>query len=738
MASSFPRLIDQTPGQRAAHSAVHPEDARHILAASSLTDEPIRVLKEGDTFVLFDQYGDIRPGRNGEEGLYHDGTRYLSRLVLELEGARPFFLSSSIRDDNDQLSVTLTNPDLCRDGRVYLPLGSLHFGLKKFLWLGACYQELRIENHGTEHAEATLSLQFAADFADIYEVRGLKRKARGEDLEPEVSDSRVVLRYRGLDGVLRSTRLQFTPPPEQLNATSAQLRVSLLPRQAAVFYLAVGCEREAAAHPLLHFDNARLAVKENLESHKALACRIEAGNGQFDEWVKRSASDIHMLTTMLPTGPYPYAGVPWFNTPFGRDGLITALECLWHEPRLARGVLAYLASTQATEVIPEQDAETGKILHETRNGEMAALKEMPFARYYGTVDATPLYVQLAGAYYERTGKLRFIEEIWPNIEAALRWMQRYGDRDGDGFLEYSHQCRDGLVHQGWKDSDDAIFHADGSPARGPIAVCEVQGYAYAAWRAGSMLAAALGRVEQSAVFARRAEVLRARFDEAFWCEDLDTYALALDGDKRPCRVRASNAGQCLFSGIALPDRAGRLAKTLLSPESFSGWGIRTLEASDPRYNPMGYHNGGVWPHDNALIACGLAHYGMTEEAARIFTGLFDTATHLDLHRMPELFCGFPKEPGEGPVLYPVACAPQSWSAASVFLLFQASLGLTIDGIGRKISFVRPSLPPFLNEARILNLQVADTNVDLAIIRHRHDVSVKVLRKRGDVEIVVVM
>jgi glycogen debranching enzyme len=307
MASSFSRLIDQTPG----HPAGHPEDARHILAASSLTDEPIRVLKDGDTFVLFDQHGDIRPGRNGEEALYHDGTRYLSRLALELEGARPFFLSCNISDDNDQLSVALTNPDLCRDGRVYLPLGSLHFALKKFLWLGACYQELRVENHGTEHAEATLTLQFAADFADIYEVRGLKRKARGEDLEPEVTDRRVVLRYRGLDGVVRSTRLQFTPPPDQLDASQAQLHVSLLPRQAAIFYLAVGCERESAAHPLLHFDIARLPFKENLESHKALACRIEAANGQFNAWVKRSAADLHMMTTRLPTGPYPYAGVPW-------------------------------------------------------------------------------------------------------------------------------------------------------------------------------------------------------------------------------------------------------------------------------------------------------------------------------------------------------------------------------------------------------------------------------------------
>lgn len=635
-------------------------------------------------------------------------------------GAKPFFLSSTIRDDNDQLTVALTNPDLSRQGRVYLPLGSVHLGLKKFLWDGVCYQELRIENYGLQPADVGITIQFAADFADIFEVRGLAREARGEDLEPEVNDGRVTLRYRGLDGVDRRTLLQFTPRPTLLDASRAEFHVSLLPKQSAIYYQTIGCEREPASRCLLHFDQARSEARANLDAHKRPSCRIEAPNGQFNAWVKRAASDLHMMTTMLPTGPYPYPGVPWFNTPFGRDGLITALECLWLEPGLAWGVLSYLASTQATEVIPGQDAQPGKILHETRSGEMAALKEMPFARYYGSVDR------------------KFIEDIWPNIEAALSWMHRYGDRDGDGFLEYDRQCHNGLVHQAWKDSDDAIFHADGSPAQGPIAVCEVQGYAYAAWCAGAALAAELGKWEQSADFTARAEALRTGFDNAFWCDDLGTYALALDGDKRPCRVRTSNAGQCLFTGIVPAERAVRLAQTLLAPESFCGWGVRSVPATECRYNPMAYHNGGVWPHDNALIASGLARHGMAEEASRIFTGLFDTAMYLDLHRVPELFCGFPRDPGEGPVLYPVACAPQAWSAASVFLLFQASIGLTIDAITSKISFVRPWLPPFLNEARILNLQVADANVDLEGIRHEHDVSVNVLRRTGDVEVVVVM
>lgn len=719
----------------------HSEDVHHVLASESLTGEPIRVLKLGDTFALFDQYGDIRTGRNGKQGLYRDGTRFLSRLQLELEGSRPFFLSSTIRDDNDQLRVSLTNPDLRRDGCPYLPLGSLYLGLKRFLWQNACHQELRIENHAAHPADVAITLRFAADFADIYEVRGLKREARGADLEPEVREGRVSLRYRGLDGVVRRTLLHFTPRPPVLDATYAQLNIELLPGHATVFYLSITCMQETGAcgssAPALLFDQARTAARAALETQKAQACQIQALNGQFQAWVKRAASDLSMMTTMLPTGPYPYAGVPWFNTPFGRDGIITALESLWLQPSLARGVLSYLASTQAREVLPDQDAEPGKILHETRNGEMAAVGEMPFARYYGSVDATPLFVHLAGAYYERTGDRDFVEAIWPNVEAALAWIERYGDRDGDGFVEYSRQSADGLLHQGWKDSDDAIFHDDGSPARGPIALCEVQAYAYAAWQSGATLAKALGQTGKSETFRSRATLLKDQFESAFWCDDLSTYALALDGDKRPCRVRASNAGQCLFSGIVFPARARRVAQTLLAPEAFSGWGIRTLASSESRYNPMGYHNGCVWPHDNALIAYGFSRNGMADEAARVFTAMFDAAMYFDLHRVPELFCGFPRDEGEGPILYPVACAPQAWSAASIFLLFQACLGLQINGIESKISFVRPLLPAFLSEARIHNLQIGSASVDLALIRHGQDVSVNVLRREGYVEIVVV-
>lgn len=711
-------------------------ESHHVLAASSLTDERIRVLKHGDTFALFDQHGDIRADQFAESGVYHDGTRFLARFQLELDGARPFLLSSTVRDDNDQLVVALTNPDLLRDGSVYLTLGSLHLAWRKLLWRGAVYQELRVENHTETAAEFNITLRFAADFADIYEIRGMRRKVRGRDRTPEIGRDQVLLRYVGLDRVMRSSVIQFTPAPARMTAACASYDMSVAPQQAEVIHIAVGCKREPSDMPLSTFERARTGLRRELESQAAACALIETENEQFNALIKRATADLHMLTTSLPTGPYPYAGVPWFNTPFGRDGIITALECLWTNPSLARGVLAYLASTQAIEIIPEQDAEPGKILHETRSGEMAALGEMPFARYYGSVDATPLFVVLAGAYLQRTGDVGLVQSILPNIEAALHWMDRFGDPDGDGFIEYQAHAAGGLIHQGWKDSDDAIFHADGAPAEGPIALCEVQGYAWAAWKAGERIARLMHRADLATQCADRAGRVRQNFDRAFWCEELSLYAIALDGNKRPCRVRASNSGHCLFSGIAATDHASRVSYALLQPELFSGWGIRTLAAGEARYNPMGYHLGSVWPHDNALIAAGLARYGFSEGAKRIFSGLFDAAMYFELNRVPELFCGFPREAGEGPVLYPVACAPQAWSAAAVFLLLEACLGLTIDALNRKIIFAHPALPPFLNRIRLSGIPVGQGTADLVVVRHDDDISVNVLKNEEDFEVIV--
>jgi glycogen debranching enzyme len=623
------------------------------------------------------------------------------------------------------------------DGRIVAPFGALCLTTRKFLWKGVCYQQIHVRNHALEPVETLLSIRFQSDFADIFEIRGMKRKARGRDLPPEVTNDCVVLGYQGLDGVVRRTLLRFAPPPLSLCASAARLRLSLQSQEETTFFVTASCERASISAAVPSFDDARVEAQADLERFSAWSCHVQTSNSHFNAWFDRAVSDLHMLTTELSTGPYPYAGVPWFNTPFGRDGIITALECLWLRPKLARGVLAYLAATQSSEHIPEQDAEPGKILHETRWGEMAVLKEMPFGRYYGSVDATPLFVVLAGAYYKRTGDRVFLSSIWPNIDAALSWIDRYGDRDEDGFLEYQRESRNGLIHQGWKDSDDAVFHNDGTLAKGPIALCEVQGYVFAAKKAGAVLAAALGIDGKSSQLEADAEALRERFDQFFWCEELSTYALALDGDKRPCRVRSSNAAQCLFTGIVLPGRADKLVQTLFSRESFAGWGIRTVPTCEARYNPMGYHTGAIWPHDNALIGLGLARYGFEHKAVELLTGLFEASLHFDLHRMPELFCGFQQVAGEGPILYPLACSPQSWSAASVFLLLQSCLGLDIDATETQIRFVRPHLPSSLQELRIHNLEVGEGAVDLLFIRYEDDVSVNVLRREGDVQVIVI-
>jgi glycogen debranching enzyme len=713
------------------------KDQYYILATSALADDRTRVLKHGETFAVVDHYGDIQPVELGEQGIYHEGTRFLSRLELTLGQYHPLCLSSTVKEDNALLAVDLTNPDIYINEQVVLPRGTLHIFRSKFLWQGVCYERLRIWNYGLFPVEVSFSLQFEADFADVFEVRGLKRERRGRRLEDVIEDGTILLAYEGLDGVIRRTRLECSPKPKEFSRSQVSFAAHLQPKEEAMFFLTVSCESASTIPYRLSYDNALVEAESALKAAEAQDCEIYTSNEWFNDWLNRSLVDLHMMITDTPAGPYPYAGIPWFSTAFGRDGIITALECLWVNPAIARGVLAYLAATQATEVIPEQDAEPGKILHETRQGEMAALGEVPFGRYYGSVDATPLFIMLAGAYYERTGDRPFIEAIWPNIELALEWIDTYGDVDGDGFVEYVRRSPKGLMHQGWKDSQDSMFHADGTLAEGHIALCEVQGYVYAAKRSAAELATVLGQRERAKELLHQAQALQEKFEQAFWCEELSTYALALDGKKRPCRVRTSNAGHCLFTGIASQEHAWRTAQTLLSEEMFSGWGIRTVAALEARYNPMSYHNGSVWPHDNALIASGLARYGFRELVLQILTGLFDAALFLDLHRLPELFCGFARRPGEGPTLYPVACAPQSWSAASVFLLLQACLGLSIKGPEAKISFSRPLLPESLQEIRIKNLKVGKALVDLFLQRHAQDVGINVIRREGGVEIVVV-
>ena len=709
--------------------------AAQILVAvtTSLQERRPRTLKHGDTFAVFDQNGDAIGAPGNPEGIYHRDTRHLSHLLVTIDGLRPILLSSTLRDDNAVLLCDLTNPEL-QDAEGTVAQDLLHIRRTRFLWNGRVFERLALRNFDLRPRAFALRIDFEADFADIFEVRGAVRPARGARHPPQIEADAATLSYTGLDGRRRETRLQFEPAPTEIGQSFARFDLRLAPTERMTLFLEIRCGVDYGPRsPRRSFFSGYRAARHALRASASRATAIASSNEVFNETVRRAVSDLYMLTTETPLGPYPYAGIPWFSTYFGRDALISAYQTLWLDPAIARGVLRHLAAHQATESDAARDAEPGKILHEMRFGEMAELREVPFGCYYGSVDSTPLFVILAGAYLERTGDVATVLEIWPQIEAALRWLEVDGDRDGDGFVEYGRRSAEGLINQGWKDSQDAVFHADGTLARGPIALVEVQAYAYGAWRAGAAIARRLKRREEEVgAMTRRAAELRRRFDQAFWDEELGTYVLALDGDKRPCRVRSSNAGHALLTGIAQKARVPRLVAGLMQPSSFSGWGIRTIPTTEARYNPMSYHNGSVWPHDNALIALGLARYGHRREAARIFRGMFEASTHIDLKRLPELFCGFPRLRSHGPTFYPVACAPQAWAAATIPSLLQACLGLGFDPAGEHVVFDRPLLPDFIEDLTLRRLALRGSSLDVRLDRANAEVAVHVLARRGEI------
>ncbi|MGH6914405.1 MAG: amylo-alpha-1,6-glucosidase, partial [Geminicoccales bacterium] len=435
------------------------------------------------------------------------------------------------------------------EGRLDLARATIHIVRSMFIWQASAYERLAIRNFGDQTHAIRLTLTFQSDFADLFEVRGHKRGRRGTIATVKRGAQVVVFNYSGVAGDLLQAGLEFAPAPNELSEQHAAFDLTLGPRERGSLFVTIKCHGRPERQPgperfFICLRDARRALRQS----SSRATSVASSNAIFNEVVRRSVADLYMLVTDTAQGPYPYAGIPWFNTAFGRDGIITAAELLWLDPTIAKGVLGFLAARQAKAVNAEADAEPGKILHETRRGELARLGEIPFGMYYGSVDSTPLFLMLGGMYFERTGDLETIRQLWPHFRAALEWIDRYGDRDGDGFVEYQARTQRGLSNQGWKDSEDAIFHADGRLAEGAIALCEVQGYVYAGKRSAGRLAAALGHEDLAESLEEQAEILRDRFEKAFWCPELGTYALALDGDKQPCKVATSNAGQVLLSG----------------------------------------------------------------------------------------------------------------------------------------------------------------------------------------------
>jgi len=688
-------------------------------------------LKDGNVFLLADSLGDIEAP---DSGLFWDDTRMLSRLELQVADSHPSLLGAAISQDNVRFTAHLTNRPLPAPGEHSIPRGVIHLERTRFLWSGQLYERLKITNFSSRDAQLPIAVRFGADFADIFEVQGHVRKRRGETLAPEIGVAAVRLAYRGLDR-LRAVEIRFSVAPLSLSGEEAQLCIGVQRGRSAELFLEIGAE-SSARPSAQRFEEALQAACASMQARAKVGAVIETSGRLFDQWLAQSRSDLALLTTELPTGAYPYAGIPWFATPFGRDAIITALQTLWLEPQLAAGVLRFLASTQAHEVNAFRDSEPGKVMHEMRRGEMAALQEVPFGQYYGGVDTTPLFIMLAGAYESTTGDAALIDQLWPNLLAATAWIEYRMEHSASGFMDYARASSTGLVNQAWKDSSDSIFHADGRIPPPPIAVVEVQGYAYAAFRAMSRLAALREDKERSLAWAARARGLRSEIERRFWMPEFNFYALAIDGEGQPCCVHASNAGHLLYCGVPSPERGALVASALLGERFASGWGIRTLAQGEARYNPMSYHNGTVWPHDTALCAAGIARYLGRDALVDVLSQMFEAATQLAM-RLPELYCGFPRTPGQGPTPYPVACVPQAWACGSVFMLLQACLGLQVDGPRKEVRIEQPLLPIGIEAIHLTDVAVGEARIDLKFERVQQQVIVAPARDtRSGVQVYV--
>jgi len=737
----------------------------YVLASSLASRRTTRVLADGRSFAIFDATGDIVQSPFEALGFFHRDTRYLSRFELQVAGQSPYFLNSFLSDDKAQLRINLTNPDFSnRAGIIELPRNSVQIERSWALDHSALVHRLLIRNFTREPIKLDCDFLFDVDFADLFEVRGVARKRHGRMRRPEISARTIIFRYRGLDGADRQTELRFSQTPRKLNARRAhfplrlaaegesEIEVRIIGHSTAEAFPsernhpapdgvqprspAIAARRATARGNAAGFHGTLDARRAEIAALQSGWTRFSAGNELIDDLLRRSQADLTSIVSHGAAGTFIMAGIPWFATLFGRDSIITALSVLPFNPGLAAGTLRTLARFQGAETNQERDEQPGKIVHEMRAGEMAHTGEIPFGRYYGSVDSTPLFLWLYGRYVAVTGDLALADELWPNVERALEWIVRYGDLDGDGYVEYARKTPEGLVNQGWKDSFDSIFHADGALARPPIALAEVQGYVYAAYRSVAQVASRLNHNSVASRLAAEANALKANFNRDFWLDRERTVALALDADKKPCRVMASNAAHCLACGLLERDQAAALAERLLADDMFSGWGIRTLSAAAVRYNPMSYHNGSVWPHDNAIAALGLARIPGRAGSLKVFNGMLDAAVHLNAGSLPELFCGFPREPRLGPVPYPVACHPQAWAAASVLMILQAMLGLDVNGFERRLEIESPAIPTAMDWLLLDGLAVGGGKASVLVRSTTTGASAEVTEKSGAVTVEV--
>ena len=704
------------------------------------------VLKQGRLFLVSDKDGEVSTGCKCGMGLYHEDTRFLSHLTLRLAGETPTLLSGSTEQTNLG-HIEFVNPPLTLEDGTQVRQETMHLSLARAL-SDAFREQISLLNFNTFEVRMRISLEFRGDFADIFEVRGLHRQRHGVFYKPRLSGDSLTLAYRGEDKLLRQTRIRFQPSPAELAPLPSELGavgaiahwdVVVPPNggKAVIDYQIDTLEGKEPPHEFTGFPALVTRASELGAAGRFFQTQIQTDNAVFNLVLDRSIRDLVALTSLYPTGPFLSAGIPWFTSPFGRDALITAYQSLMLGPEVAKGVLRFLAKYQGKNEDNFRDEEPGKILHEFRYGELAKLGVIPHTPYYGTVDATPLWLVLLSETYRWTGDAALVHELWEAAEGALLWLETYGDLDDDGFVEYLRRSPKGIGNQGWKDSFNAVIFPDGTLAKAPTALVEVQGYVYDAKRRAAELCHLVGQELLAKRLTQEADTLKVRFNEAFWLEQEGYYAIALDHEKRPVNTLTSNPGHALWSNIIAPERIPSVVRSLLSPGMFSGWGIRTLSAESPVYNPIGYHIGTVWPHDNSLIAKGFADRGYKREANQLFTAMYDSAIRFEYYRLPELFCGFERQ-GEldKPIPYPVACAPQAWAAATPIMLLQAALGLQADAAHQVLKVNTPTLPPWLERVTLRGLRVGNAVVDLEFIQVTGTTTTRILNKHGDLRVLI--
>lgn len=694
--------------------------------------EDARVLKHERLFLLTDTHGDIQPAGHCGLGLFRDDTRILSHYELRVAGG-PASLLSSQAPEMYGAQVDLAVTDRIFDGNAWDPKNSVHIR-REMVLDNRLTERVTLTNFLTETIDYWVELAVGCDFADIFEVRGWEREERGQFFAPVAEERSLVFAYRGRDGLIVRTAVCFRDAPSELRPHGARWQFRLGPNQSITLeWQVLGSvgedEREFAfGGP---FEERHAPLEAIYEDWRSESTEWISDAEEFNAALGQASTDLRALYIEAGGEEVISAGIPWYSTAFGRDSIITSLETLCVNPRIARDTLRYLARWQGDKVDPFTEEQPGRIMHELRRGEMARAGEIPHVPYYGTIDATPLWLILLHETWCWTGDDALVQEMLPHAERALEWIDRYGDMDGDGLVEYARTSEKGLVNQGWKDSGDGIPFPDGTLPEPPIALVEVQGYVYDAKMRMALLFEAFGEPGRADRLRYAAAGLREEITRRFWLDELGTFALALDGDKQPLPTVTTNAGHLLWCGVPDAEQARRMAEGFLAPEMFSGWGVRTLSAVHPVFNPMSYHDGSIWPHDNAIVGLGLARGGHSRAALPILSALHDTALGMEYYRLPELYCGMRRKHGRRPVLYPVSCSPQAWASGAFFMLLQAVLGIRPHAPSNLLQIREPLLPPFLRELTILGLRIGESRVSLHFSRRGNRTLANLLDIEGE-------